>query len=190
MPFLVSVDLPPEPPDAEPSAADVRVVEQEDAPVAQLRQPGLEVVVHRRVAVRPVEVKQVDRAVGERRARRRRKSPGRRVENEPYRGSWWARQLLEHLRAVRAGVSSPSQVSTAWQRVGSSSPLTAWQNEQYESPFHVPSSTKSTGGATAIAKNANGMCSCQLSTSVRRRGSSKTIRWSSGAKVTGHPPAR
>ena len=49
--------------------ADVRVVEQDDPSLAELRQPRLEVVGDGVVRVAAVDVEQVDRAVGEVRRR-------------------------------------------------------------------------------------------------------------------------
>ena len=58
-------ELVPEPPHAEIAFADIRVVEQDDPSLAELRQPRLEVVGDRLVGVAAVDVQQIDRAVGE-----------------------------------------------------------------------------------------------------------------------------
>ena len=67
---------------------------------------------------------------------------------------------------------------------------TAWANAQYESPFHVPSSTKTRGASSSAATNANGMCECQLDTSVSRVGSSRACGWSVIAKERGDGSGR
>ena len=96
-------DVVPEAPDAEVAAADVRVVQQEDAALPELREPALDVVGDRLVRVAAVDVKQVDRPVHEsvrrlveRLREQRRERPVERVVVGP--------QLLEHLGPVRARV--------------------------------------------------------------------------------------
>ena len=120
------------------------------------------------VAVSAVDVEQVDRAVGERRRRvvERPLEEGR--ERSVSRVVVLA-ELLEHLGAVPPCVlvALPGVHGVAAGRQPER--LTAWQKPQYESPFHVPSSTSTAGRRTATAKNANGRCSCQLSTSVSRQ---------------------
>ena len=58
-------DLHPEPPDAEVPLPDVGVVQQDDPPAAELREPAVEVVTDGVVGVEPVDVQQVDRPVRE-----------------------------------------------------------------------------------------------------------------------------
>ena len=96
-------ELVPEAPDGEVALADVRVVEQDDPSLTELRQPRLEVVGDRLIGVAPIEVEQIDRAVGE---------VGRRLVErllEEAREAAVERivvdaQVLEDLRRVRARV--------------------------------------------------------------------------------------
>ena len=92
-------DLVPQPPDAELRLVDVRVVEQEDSPLAELRQPGLEVMCDGVVAVSAVDVEQVDRAVGEGRRRIVERSLEEAREGSVSRVVVLA-ELLEHLGTV------------------------------------------------------------------------------------------
>jgi hypothetical protein len=55
----------PQPPGAEVPLADVRVVEEDDAAIAELREPARIVRGDRLVGVAPVDVQQIDCAVGE-----------------------------------------------------------------------------------------------------------------------------
>ena len=96
-------ELVPEAPDAEIGLADVCVVKQEDPSLAELRQPCLDVVGDRLVAVRAVDVEQVDRAVLE----LRRRLVERLLEEAregAVEGIVMCPQVLEDLRSVRARV--------------------------------------------------------------------------------------
>ena len=96
-------ELVPEPPDTEPGLALVRVVEQEHAPVAQLGQPRRDVVGNGLVGVAAVDVKEIDRAVGEAR-RRLVEAPLEQTREGAVERVVVGTQLFEHLRAVRPGV--------------------------------------------------------------------------------------
>jgi hypothetical protein len=61
----VGGNLCPQAEDAEPALPDVGVVEQHDGRVGELRSPAGKVVADRLVAVKPVDVQQVDRAIRE-----------------------------------------------------------------------------------------------------------------------------
>ena len=66
---IAAAQLFPQLPDAEPALAHHGVVEQHHAPARHLRQPGVEIVLHRVVGVQAVDVQQVHAAVREIRPR-------------------------------------------------------------------------------------------------------------------------
>jgi len=62
---VAAAHLVPEPPYSEFAFPDVGVVEEHDCGSAELREPGLEVVLDCLIGVQPVEVEEVDGPVGE-----------------------------------------------------------------------------------------------------------------------------
>src|SRR5262249_38851473 len=100
---VARLELAPQPPDAELRLADMRVVEQYDAALAELRQPGLDVVRHRVVAMSAVDMEQVDRPVGKGGCRRVERLLEQGREGSVPRVVMLA-EPLERLRAVGPGV--------------------------------------------------------------------------------------
>ena len=100
---VVRRELLPEPPDPELGLPHVRVVQQHDAVVAELRQPRREIVGHVLVAMGAVDVEQVDRSVAERSHRLVERLLPELRERSVQRVVV-AAELLEHFRPVRSGV--------------------------------------------------------------------------------------